>query len=308
MPARRDLRSICVIGSGPIVIGQACEFDYAGCQALKVLREDGYRTIVVNSNLADFARFELFPELQVAVGRDAVTSNENDDLRSFFTVGEVTIVRVVASGPDWALSLIDIDDDEVPVRAPSIIEGGPPWVTSPPPPEPWTPLAVPEVVLSEPEALPLLEQDVPDVSELEEDVAPAARDERSGPSPMLLDPKRRGDVPPATPPPALARAAEEPSTPQAEVMSSRARANQLHNTIALAKAEAKAAHERLQALQAERDLIASKLTQAQAEVTGLKSEAKRLRTTLRKKSRIDPQHASLSADAGVRKPRGAVAP
>ena len=45
-------RSICLIGSGPIVIGQACEFDYAGCQALKVLREDGFRTIVVNSNPA----------------------------------------------------------------------------------------------------------------------------------------------------------------------------------------------------------------------------------------------------------------
>jgi carbamoyl-phosphate synthase large subunit len=52
VPARRDLTSVCVIGSGPIVIGQACEFDYAGCQALKVLREDGYRTIVVNSNPA----------------------------------------------------------------------------------------------------------------------------------------------------------------------------------------------------------------------------------------------------------------
>ena len=52
VPARRDIESVCVIGSGPIVIGQACEFDYAGCQALKVLREDGYRTIVVNSNPA----------------------------------------------------------------------------------------------------------------------------------------------------------------------------------------------------------------------------------------------------------------
>ncbi|HEY8842475.1 MAG TPA: carbamoyl-phosphate synthase large subunit [Gaiellaceae bacterium] len=52
MPKRRDLRSICLIGSGPIVIGQACEFDYAGCQALKVLREDGFRTVVVNSNPA----------------------------------------------------------------------------------------------------------------------------------------------------------------------------------------------------------------------------------------------------------------
>ena len=52
MPARRDIESVCVIGSGPIVIGQACEFDYSGCQALKVLREDGYRTIVINSNPA----------------------------------------------------------------------------------------------------------------------------------------------------------------------------------------------------------------------------------------------------------------
>jgi carbamoyl-phosphate synthase large subunit len=51
-PRRPDLRSICVIGSGPIVIGQACEFDYAGCQALKVLREEGFRTVVVNSNPA----------------------------------------------------------------------------------------------------------------------------------------------------------------------------------------------------------------------------------------------------------------
>jgi carbamoyl-phosphate synthase large subunit len=52
LPKRPDLRSVCLIGSGPIVIGQACEFDYAGCQALKVLREDGFRTVVVNSNPA----------------------------------------------------------------------------------------------------------------------------------------------------------------------------------------------------------------------------------------------------------------
>ena len=52
MPRRPDLESICLIGSGPIVIGQACEFDYAGSQALKVLRTEGYRTVVVNSNPA----------------------------------------------------------------------------------------------------------------------------------------------------------------------------------------------------------------------------------------------------------------
>src|SRR5207247_7480928 len=52
VPRRSDLESIGLIRSGPIVIGQACEFDYAGSQALKVLREDGFRTIVVNSNPA----------------------------------------------------------------------------------------------------------------------------------------------------------------------------------------------------------------------------------------------------------------
>jgi carbamoyl-phosphate synthase large subunit len=52
LPKRPDLHSICLIGSGPIVIGQACEFDYAGSQALKVLRAEGFRTIVVNSNPA----------------------------------------------------------------------------------------------------------------------------------------------------------------------------------------------------------------------------------------------------------------
>ena len=52
MPKRTDIRSILVIGSGPIVIGQACEFDYSGTQALKALKEEGYRTILVNSNPA----------------------------------------------------------------------------------------------------------------------------------------------------------------------------------------------------------------------------------------------------------------
>jgi carbamoyl-phosphate synthase large subunit len=52
MPKRNDLRSILIIGAGPIVIGQACEFDYSGAQACKALREEGYRVILVNSNPA----------------------------------------------------------------------------------------------------------------------------------------------------------------------------------------------------------------------------------------------------------------
>src|ERR1041385_3451561 len=52
MPRRDDLRSVMIIGSGPIVIGQACEFDYSGTQACRVLREEGYRVILANSNPA----------------------------------------------------------------------------------------------------------------------------------------------------------------------------------------------------------------------------------------------------------------
>ncbi|MDB2668957.1 hypothetical protein N9Y74_03705, partial [Alphaproteobacteria bacterium] len=52
MPKRTDIQSIMIIGAGPIVIGQACEFDYSGTQACKALREEGYRVILVNSNPA----------------------------------------------------------------------------------------------------------------------------------------------------------------------------------------------------------------------------------------------------------------
>src|SRR6516165_4308231 len=52
MPKRTDIRSILIIGAGPIVIGQACEFDYSGAQACKALRQEGYRVVLVNSNPA----------------------------------------------------------------------------------------------------------------------------------------------------------------------------------------------------------------------------------------------------------------
>ena len=52
MPKDTSLKSILIIGSGPIVIGQGCEFDYSGVQACKALREEGYRVILVNSNPA----------------------------------------------------------------------------------------------------------------------------------------------------------------------------------------------------------------------------------------------------------------
>ena len=52
MPKRTDISSILIIGAGPIVIGQACEFDYSGTQACKALKAEGYRIVLVNSNPA----------------------------------------------------------------------------------------------------------------------------------------------------------------------------------------------------------------------------------------------------------------
>src|SRR3990170_7190137 len=52
MPKRTDIKKIMLIGSGPIVIGQACEFDYSGTQACKALKEEGYQLVLVNSNPA----------------------------------------------------------------------------------------------------------------------------------------------------------------------------------------------------------------------------------------------------------------
>ena len=52
MPKREDIKTVMLIGSGPIVIGQACEFDYSGTQGVKALKEEGYRVVLVNSNPA----------------------------------------------------------------------------------------------------------------------------------------------------------------------------------------------------------------------------------------------------------------
>jgi carbamoyl-phosphate synthase large subunit len=52
VPRRNDISSILLLGSGPIIIGQGCEFDYSGTQAVRALKEEGYRVILVNSNPA----------------------------------------------------------------------------------------------------------------------------------------------------------------------------------------------------------------------------------------------------------------
>ena len=62
MPRRDDIRKVLILGSGPIVIGQAAEFDYSGVQACKVLREEGYEVVLVNSNPATIMTDPEFAE------------------------------------------------------------------------------------------------------------------------------------------------------------------------------------------------------------------------------------------------------
>ena len=86
MPRRDDISSILVIGSGPIVIGQACEFDYSGTQACRVLRDEGYRVILANSNPAtimtdpDFAHATYIEPLDIAVLRAIIDKERPDAL------------------------------------------------------------------------------------------------------------------------------------------------------------------------------------------------------------------------------------
>ena len=86
MPRRDDLKSILVIGSGPIVIGQACEFDYSGTQACRVLREEGYRVILANSNPATimtdpgFADATYIEPLELSILTEIIAKERPDAL------------------------------------------------------------------------------------------------------------------------------------------------------------------------------------------------------------------------------------
>jgi carbamoyl-phosphate synthase large subunit len=100
MPGRRDIRSILVIGSGPIIIGQACEFDYSGTQASKVLRAEGYRVILVNSNPAtimtdpEFADATYIEPITADVITEIIARERPDALLP--TLGGQTALNVAA--------------------------------------------------------------------------------------------------------------------------------------------------------------------------------------------------------------------
>ena len=114
MPRRPDLGSICVIGSGPIVIGQACEFDYAGSQALKVLRAEGFRTVVVNSNPATIMTDPGFADRTYlepldAASVEAVLERERPDALLPTLGGQTALNLASELGRDGVLAALGIE-------------------------------------------------------------------------------------------------------------------------------------------------------------------------------------------------------
>ena len=98
MPKRKDIKSVLVIGAGPIVIGQACEFDYSGSQACKILREEGYKVILVNSNPAtimtdpDFADATYIEPINIDMVSKIIEKEKPDALLP--TMGGQTALNV----------------------------------------------------------------------------------------------------------------------------------------------------------------------------------------------------------------------
>src|SRR5574340_100235 len=98
MSKRKDINSILLFGSGPIIIGQACEFDYSGTQALKALKEEGYRVVLVNSNPAtimtdpEFADATYVEPLDVATVERVIARERPDALLP--TVGGQTALNL----------------------------------------------------------------------------------------------------------------------------------------------------------------------------------------------------------------------
>lgn len=128
------------------------------------------------------AELFLHPLTPVQIGRDEVTGNPLDDLRTLLTRGEVVAARVTATEPEWCLSLLDVEDDEEPIAAASLLRQGPPWL-QPPSKElmAWEPPApASEVIHPEPSATaPRMTVPAP---------APTTPPR---PSPRLLDPRLR---------------------------------------------------------------------------------------------------------------------
>ena len=104
MPRRKDIKKILVVGAGPIIIGQACEFDYSGTQACKALKDEGYKVILINSNpatimtdpnIADKTYIEpITPEIVAKIIEEECNTHANEKLVLLPTMGGQTALNL----------------------------------------------------------------------------------------------------------------------------------------------------------------------------------------------------------------------
>src|SRR5215212_9912641 len=127
MPKRTDISSILIIGSGPIVIGQACEFDYSGAQACKSLRQEGYRVVLVNSNPAtimtdpEMADATYIEPLTVDVLEKIIAKERPDALLPTFC-GQTGLNLSVALAEQGVLAKYDVELIGANLRAMQVAE------------------------------------------------------------------------------------------------------------------------------------------------------------------------------------------
>jgi hypothetical protein len=256
----------------------------AGDVVLAVVHEVGPET----------AGLFLHPLIEVPIYRADVTSNALDDVRDLMSPGEVLPVRIAATGPQWRLSLIDIDDEEAPRTAISLLDDGPAWLL--PPEVEQASYASPArakvgLAPSEPAAEKLGVEE--SLAAIEESLAAAApdldavaplpsQDPSPNPSPLMLDPVRRSKSRPATTP--------EPAMPErriaVETMS--LTITKLKNQLARLREELDPMRDRLRGLEQEKAGLAAEVADLRRNVEHQDTLLLHARARLRKASRHTP--------------------
>lgn len=241
--------------------------------ALQPYREGDLVLVQVRSVTADEAELLLHPQVPVRIGRSDVTTNELDDLRSLLTPDEVLSARVVSGGTEWHLTLLDVDDDETPVTAVSLLAGGPPWLQPPPrednhqwPDETTTAALPPQEAVT---------ADVPDVGDTSTQVTlPSATPQAS---PAVLAKRVPTDTP-----------ASAPSTTASMGLTIDA----LRSTVAALESDLEGLREQIRAGNAERATLVDIRQQLERTVGRLEHELQQQRARLRRtKQKVRPDKA-----------------
>lgn len=252
--------------------------------------------VQVESVEADRASVFLHPLVTVDVTHAAVTSNPLDDLSDLLTPGEVLPARVLTTGGEWQLSLLDIDDDEEPVAAAALFAGGPPWLVPATPTnvaEPAAPATAPievvsfdvEIEVSDPDTEP----DVPDV--------PVTTPAPAVPSPAMFDRSRAVRPRPAPGPAEAPAEAPAPAAASASTKSMSLTIASLQAEVRTAKRQRDEVHAQAQGFATELEHLRTELRQVEDHVRRLTQQLEQSRTKLRKsRSRSSTADVTSFAD------------